>query len=155
MYVNMRVISIRKRFGMSFEPILTYLQHWINLLTHSVKKIDIQKTVYLLIQNLTENSIKMLYPKFQVMVKKKLICASNVGKYISFRSLISHFSLGTHSEECNAFLRIRSVQQREHIFVENDNRKSLSLYHELCNYAIWGGGRLLMAMEMQGFSSFS
>lgn len=29
-----------------------------------------------------------------------------------------------HSEECNAFLRVRSVQQREHIFVENDNRKN-------------------------------
>ena len=55
----------------------------------------------------------------------------------------------------NAFLRIRSVQQREHIFVENDNRKSLSLHHELCNYVIWGGGRLLMAMEIQEFSSFS
>ena len=67
----MRVISIRKRFGMSFEPILTYLQHWINLLTHSVEKIDIQKTVKMLIQNLTKNSIKMPYPKFQVMVKKK------------------------------------------------------------------------------------
>ena len=65
-----------------------------------------------------------------------------------------------HSEESNPFLRIRSVQQREHIFVENDNRKSLSLHHELCNYVIWrgrmgGGGRLLMAMEIQEFSSFS
>ena len=43
-----------------------------------------------------------------------------------------------HSEESNSFLRIRSVQHREHIFMENDNRKSLSLYHELCNYVIWG-----------------
>ena len=66
---------------------------------------------------------------------------------------------GIHSEESNSFLRIKSVQHREHIFMENDNRKSLSLYHELCNYVIWGGawggGRLLMAMEIQGFSSFS
>ena len=60
-----------------------------------------------------------------------------------------------HSEESDPFLRIRSVQQREHIFVENDNRKSLSLHHELCNYVMWGGGRLLMAMEIQEFSSFS
>ena len=64
-----------------------------------------------------------------------------------------------HSEEHNAFLRIRSVQQKEHIFVENDNRKKLSSYHELCNYVIWGGawkgGRLLIATEAEEFSLFS
>ena len=43
-----------------------------------------------------------------------------------------------HSEESNPFLRIRSVQQREHIFVENDNRKNFCWYHELYNHAIWG-----------------
>ena len=64
-----------------------------------------------------------------------------------------------HSEEYNAFLRIRSVQQREHIFAENDNIKNFSSYRELCNYVIWGGawggGRPLMATEIEEFSSFS
>ena len=67
--------------------------------------------------------------------------------------------VSNHSEESNSFLRIRSVQHREHIFMENDNRKSLSLYRELYIHVIWGGawggGRLLMAVEVEEYSSFS
>ena len=66
---------------------------------------------------------------------------------------------GNHSEGPNVFLRIRFVQRREHISMENDNRKSLSLYRELCIYVIWGGSwggsRLLMATEVEGYSPFS
>ena len=43
--------------------------------------------------------------------------------------------------------------------MENDNRKSLSLYHELYIYVIWGGrmggGKLLMAMKVEEYSWFS
>ena len=77
MYANMRVISIEALWDViwvhsDISPTL------INLLTHSAEKIDIQKAVYSLIQNLTKNSIKMPDPKFQVMVKKnqkKMMCA--------------------------------------------------------------------------------
>ena len=43
--------------------------------------------------------------------------------------------------------------------MKNDNRKSLSLYRELFNRATWGGawggGSLVTAMEVEGYSSFS
>ena len=43
--------------------------------------------------------------------------------------------------------------------MENDNKKSLSLYRELFNRATWGGawggGSLVTAMEVEGYSSFS
>ena len=69
MYANMRVISIE----VLSDVILGHTdisQHCIDLLTPLAEKIDIQKPVYSLTQNLTQNSIKMLDPKFQVMVKK-------------------------------------------------------------------------------------
>ena len=39
--------------------------------------------------------------------------------------------------------------------MKNDNRKSLSLYRELFNRATWGGGSLVTAMEVEGYSSFA
>ena len=51
------------------------LSNCIDLPTHSAvtaEEIDIQKPLYSLIQNLTKNSMKILYPKFQVMIKKNV-----------------------------------------------------------------------------------
>ena len=51
------------------------LSNCIDLPTHSAvtaEEIDIQKPLYSLIQNLTKNSMKILDPKFQVMIKKIL-----------------------------------------------------------------------------------
>ena len=52
------------------------LSNCIDLPTHSAvtaEEIDIQKPLYSLIQNLTKNSMKILDPKFQVMIKKKIL----------------------------------------------------------------------------------
>ena len=69
MYANIRVISIEALWDVIWVH-ADISARFVNLLTHSVETIDIQKAVYSLIQNLTKNSIKMLDPKFQVMVKK-------------------------------------------------------------------------------------
>ena len=47
------------------------LSNCIDLPTYSAEEMDIQKPLYSLIQNLTKNSMKILDPKFQVMIKKK------------------------------------------------------------------------------------
>ena len=44
----------------------------IDLPTYSAEEIGIQKPLYSLIQNLTKNSMKILGPRFQVMIKKIL-----------------------------------------------------------------------------------
>ena len=48
------------------------LSNCIDLSTHSAEEIDIEKPPYSLIQHLAKNSMKMLDPKFQVMIKKNL-----------------------------------------------------------------------------------
>ena len=48
------------------------LSKCVDLPTYSAEEMDIQKPLYSLIQNLTKNSMKMLDPKFQVMIKKNL-----------------------------------------------------------------------------------
>ena len=51
------------------------------------------------------------------------------------------------------FSRIRFVQRKEHIFMKNDNMKSLSSDLELYNHeswrGAWRGGKLLMVHELE------
>ena len=69
--VSMHGISIEAHW----DPIGSHsdilVSNCIDLPTYSVEEMDIQKPLYSLIQNLTKNSMKMLDPKFQVMIKKK------------------------------------------------------------------------------------
>ena len=72
-YVSKYAWDINRRL---WDPIWGHsdmlLSNCIGLPTHSAEEIDIQKPLYSLIQNLTKNSMKILYPKFQVMIKKNL-----------------------------------------------------------------------------------
>ena len=69
--VSMRGISIEALWDPIGGHSDMLLSNCIDLPTHSAEEIDIQKPLYSLIQNLTKNSMKILYPKFQVMIKKK------------------------------------------------------------------------------------
>ena len=71
MYANMSVISVEAHWDVIYDQ-TDISQTLDRILTPSAEKVDIQKPVYSLIQNLTKNTIKILEKKFQVMVKKFL-----------------------------------------------------------------------------------
>ena len=72
----MRGISIEALWDPIWGHSDMLLSNCIGLPTHSAvtaEEIDIQKPLYSLVQNLTKNSMKILDPKFQVMLKKKIL----------------------------------------------------------------------------------